>query len=247
MILYKYTTRAGMNAIVKGASLLVRPLNEYNDPLEAVPAVSDDFVRFFANKRFQNSQSLEQLVAEATPMELAKSFQDLFSRSYGLVCLTQNPSNILMWSYYAEEHNGYMFSIDTSLWKPDQVTPEWFSKVTYSDQRVPFPRDPQTADVSELKPIFMTKSCVWKYEEEYRILARVKSWKTCRMKSLDYLSLNPNQIKWVCAGVITPEKDIEELCEVLKTSEFPNAQVYRAKFHKTEFRIELPKECSLPT
>ena len=153
MILYKYATRDGMKKIVTGSSLLARPLNEFNDPFESVPVVTEDVALLIAARTLDDSKAIrllstdpeinsegltvpqlrlrledlsfkntviETLVrrSKAAPLEFALSFQNFFGSLFGLVCLTSTSSNILMWSHYAEEHRGFVFSIETSLWDP---------------------------------------------------------------------------------------------------------------------------------
>ena len=43
----------------------------------------------------------------------------------------------------------------------------------------------------------------------------------------------------------TLKDDIEEVRSALKDSPFPNAEVYQASLHQSEFRIQLPKECAV--
>lgn len=274
MILYKYTGREGMKKSISGASLLVRPLNEFNDPFESVPAISDEALRLLAEETFETASAQQWLSAHPdfvgeeltiprlqarlrestfrheladklarrtratqTLLQIAVYFQDHFSTRTGLVCLTKNPNSILMWSHYAEEHRGFLFSLDTSLWEHDGFTP-----VAYSNTRVSYAGRSAAA---ELMPIFMTKSLAWKYEEECRSLCKVDSWKVVGDSKQDFLSLEPQQIGWICAGVRTLKDDIEEVRSALKDSPFPNAEVYQASLHQSEFRIQLPKECAV--
>jgi hypothetical protein len=86
----------------------------------------------------------------------------------------------------------------------------------------------------------------WKHEDEYRILRRVNAWKEDGEGRQAFLELNYGQIKWVCAGVWTPEEDVDELRAIVKASKFPEARVYRASLNSTEFKIDLPPECRGP-
>jgi hypothetical protein len=284
MIVYKYTTSSAIRAIVRNASLLARPVGDYNDSFEASPAASQDDLRRMADgvtrgprglrryvgdhalnleglseaaakRRFEHDSSFHETVidriierAKLSPDEVTKHFQNYWSRRLALVCLTKDPANFVMWSLYGEKHRGYVCAIDTDLWTPEQVNPKLAGGVSYSEHRVPVP-DVQTVKVGDLVPIFMTKSSDWTKEQEYRILRIVKEdeWsmiEECGKKSrVDYLPLNPGQVKWICAGVYTPKEDVETLHGVLEQSKFP-VMVYRASLDPTLFKVELPKECS---
>jgi hypothetical protein len=276
MTLYKYTTRDGMKKTLSGASLLMRPVNEYNDPFEAAPAMSSEEVRKAAIMVAKSERSLERYAndpslneealtlpqiksrvhgdpafvgeiadrllrrSETSPKEVVQNFQEFFSRFFGMVCLTRNPANFLMWSLYAEKHCGFVFSIDPTLWNHTRA-----ENVTYSHHRVSLP-SVESATNEELVSIFLTKSMDWKHEDEYRILRRVNAWKEDGEGRQAFLELNYGQIKWVCAGVWTPEEDVDELRAIVKASKFPEARVYRASLNSTEFKIDLPPECRGP-
>ena len=272
MILYKYTTRNAIRKIVQSASLLVRPINEFNDPFESVPAANDETPFLVADNVLKQSEALRRMANDpelnpqrltapqlrlwmdkpenmekvsrilvrrsgVKPLEFAVTLQNVFSQSFGLVCLTANPSNLLMWSHYAEHHFGYVLAINASLWEPGAV-----DKVTYSDVRVPFlGREPKEEDAHRL---VTTKASDWTYEEEYRILCKAVSWQVVDGRKQEFLALNPRQILWICAGVRTAVEDVESLRVVLHSSAFSDVPVYQALLHPMRFRIDLPVECS---
>lgn len=276
MILYKYTSLEGMIKTVQGASLLVRPINGYNDPFESLPVFSDKAIEDYFTALCGNSGFLRRLQQEkhilgesftvpqlrmllkddpvyrksilsrllaqskATPIEFAKDFQEYASLLFGLVSLTKNPSNILMWSHYADQHRGCVFSIETSLaWNDDLIY-----QVNYRSSRVAFTGK---NIVEENKTIAFSKSLDWCYEKEYRliVLVREDEWRETEGRRTAKVDLKQGQIRWICAGIRSTDEDLVRLREVLSSTLFRDVPVFRARLHPTDFKIVLPDECGV--
>lgn len=75
-----------------------------------------------------------------------------------VVCFSENPDSILMWSYYADKHQGVCLKFDFSQ---DETIKKNCHKVVYSDLYNP-----------SAKPfkIYFTKSRQWEHEQEWRIV-----------------------------------------------------------------------------
>ena len=183
---------------------------------------------------------LDGLLAQskAAPIEFAKDFQDLESHYFGIVSLTKNPSNLLMWSHYADQHHGCVFSIETSLaWRDDLIY-----LVKYGSSRVPFTgKGPE----QENESIALTKSLDWCYEEEYRLIVSVAEgeWQNSDKGKTAKLDLKRGQIGWICCGIRASEEDGVRLREALSSTPFKEVPVFRASLHPTDFKIVLPAEC----
>lgn len=83
----------------------------------------------------------------------------------GVACFSEDPRNILMWSHYANFHQGVAFQFDVSL------DPKVFLhavRLNYSDD---YPLIEWTnLDHNVLKPGLLTKFKKWEYEKELRII-----------------------------------------------------------------------------
>ncbi len=78
----------------------------------------------------------------------------------GCFSLSATPTNILMWSHYAQNHEGYVIGFDADHeYFGESVSPVAYSSVRPSHD--PFERRHSGA-------IFYTKSSDWSYEQEYR-------------------------------------------------------------------------------
>lgn len=140
---------------------------------------------------------------------LVKSIEDVLD-GYLFYCVTENPTNNLMWSHYANSHNGFCIEWDGSAMSPE--------KVTYQD-KLP------TLDLLELiestiglraKEEIASQAWLslkiklneWEYESEYRIHLsnRAQSWIVRDLGKLALVRFQPEWIKSIIFGYRMPEK-----------------------------------------
>ncbi|MGD0820852.1 MAG: DUF2971 domain-containing protein [Desulfomonilia bacterium] len=114
-----------------------------------------------------------------------KSVLKSINKDYGLLCLAENPNNLLMWAHYAASHTG--FAIEFNEKHPffdkrekQEELGRCLTKVTYTKVRPKtFLLDPKIEEEQFRKrwahDIFFTKSEHWEYEEEWRMLEFLKN------------------------------------------------------------------------
>lgn len=105
--------------------------------------------------------------------------------SSGVLCLTRNQFNLLMWAHYAESHKGGVIGIDTEASGLDcaskNIIPAKFGSVIYSSVRptaagIKIPRILNSdACRATLEKIYLSKSIDWAYEEEVRIVRNLEN------------------------------------------------------------------------
>lgn len=182
MSLYKYLTSESLLRVLDGTIRFTQP-KAFNDPFELLP-------EFFTPDDCEHNLSFDfDLCApRRTPRigELENDFtsdncNDVNSRkilselnkSIGILCLSKNSSSLLMWSHYADEYSGAVIEFDESH--------QFFTGIFNVEYRESRPKKDIRCYLQKgLKiPIaeFCTKSKVWEYESEYRI---VRSLKDCR-------------------------------------------------------------------
>jgi hypothetical protein len=101
--------------------------------------------------------------------------QDGLSQEIGVVCLTDDPKNRVMWAHYGESHQGFVAEFCcTELPCNDQKAPAFaacgtpFGPAMKVDYRPNLPT--MNADRTNLKEVFWTKHIAWRYEEEWRMM-----------------------------------------------------------------------------
>tara|TARA_R110000868_G_scaffold110955_1_gene299961 strand:+ start:303 stop:1070 length:768 start_codon:yes stop_codon:yes gene_type:complete len=82
----------------------------------------------------------------------------------GIFSLTKNPNNILMWSHYANSHEGFCLEFTEA-----NAFIARSQEIRYSDT-YPVINPIQQSDKDRLFRALLTKSSHWEYEKEWRIL-----------------------------------------------------------------------------
>lgn len=173
MILYKYYGfNSGISAL-KSRNLGFRQPAFFNDPFE-----------FTCFSHLQTETAL-------------KLFKDI-KESVGVLSLTRNPLNELMWSHYGEEHRGFVigYEVDDSFLTSTEfnLIPLQEGDVVYTNTKTPQPiseeniaeiwfdsvGEPPTPEREAwhriwLKKMFLTKHAAWSYEEEVRVVKKLDS------------------------------------------------------------------------
>ncbi len=105
----------------------------------------------------------------------------------GVICLTLDPDNYLMWSHYAHSHSGFCIGFS------DQVLNQFISKDIVAHAFVRYEERPPsvnfyTASIEDVsRAVFMHKSKVWEYEKEFRLIFRsagIKKISTSSIKEI---------------------------------------------------------------
>jgi hypothetical protein len=172
--------------------------NKFNDPFDnALPfKYKDDsftletFIEKYITRydlRKMGKKNLIELKYEATDRfnyikndpekhwrEGADTIYKMDNEFYGILSLSSEPNNILMWSHYADFHKGYCAGIDAHKFATFMATQykEFGLKlgpVEYSEDHpmIDFVND---LDPSETYKRCFTKNVCWSYEEEFRLV-----------------------------------------------------------------------------
>lgn len=84
------------------------------------------------------------------------------TRSYGMLCFSRNCQNPLLWSHYADKHQGMALGFD--------VTDNLLKKVTYVTARPVF----TAINDRTVHRLLFTKFTDWQYEQETRLFTRLQ-------------------------------------------------------------------------
>ncbi len=132
------------------------------------------------------------------------------NQKMGVLCLTACQRNILMFSHYAESHQGFClgFSTRSVLFEPFYFAPDlrWTIKVAYpGDFERPsfFSRDKH----EWVRWRLATKSPLWNYEEEYRVVDH---------GGARPVAFSPPMLKEIIFGCRMTDEHIEKLLALTK-------------------------------
>jgi hypothetical protein len=174
LILYKYMSEGAARSILENSSIGFAKPNTFNDPYElkaAYPPKGD------------NPVSLHISEIRSSGMQF------IWSDTSGVLCLTRNPLNALMWAHYGDEHRGVVLGIDVEragfLDTHRCLVPAQFGNVIYTHTRPTYPLTPiqgidsiyvghthhyPAGHEEKLQRTFLQKPACWAYEEEVRVV-----------------------------------------------------------------------------
>ena len=183
---YHYRSSATKNIEnIKNCQFWVSHPSRFNDPFDCAEAMvhnrpSDVKANIFADSilNMDMEQTLifskqvvdaENASSDHCPVSPREVFlQKQLSMSNGVVCFSEEPKSLLMWSHYAESHQGFCLEFSTEL---EPFSKQLF-KVKYEARMpsvVPGVRD--LGDLYDLKQFMLVKAREWKYEKEWRIIS----------------------------------------------------------------------------
>lgn len=160
-----------------GGRIYFTSADNFNDPFEfsACTIGMRNYTKIQAakhgNRKKQQSLSRKQKIAsrrearDGINLVEHHKLQNRWINEFGIYCVSKNPTNLLMWSHYANCHKGICIGFDAQKTIFKQAR-----KIDYTETLPKLNRDDSPEDL--LDKIALTKSKDWSYEEEYRILSR---------------------------------------------------------------------------
>lgn len=141
----------------------------------------------------------------------------------GVVCLSEEPDNILMWSHYSDGHRGICLEFDTGYLgeKPR------FHRVQYKKSYPVFKVVSLLSKTLLYPTPLVTKSVKWKYEKEWRLLSEHGN------TGVQY---HIKALKAIYFGCATSKQDIDKII-TLPAKSAP--RLYKMKRSEREFKLEI--------
>ncbi|OOE55442.1 DUF2971 domain-containing protein [Salinivibrio kushneri] len=186
-VLYKYMPLRA--SFFDDPLLRLTPPSKLNDPFDSKPtdAGIEKKMAFFFDDCDHFDDGIEE--EEFDPEQVKKSYEnDLRSRldEFGIISLTEDPYNLLMWSHYANEHKGIIVAVacnDKTFTFHDKfsercnVSQKTPARVIYSNRRpgIEMPDDAiyEYFEDNFYKHFALIKGDSWIYEKEHRFLLRL--------------------------------------------------------------------------
>lgn len=147
--------------------------------------------------------------------------------------LTTDPSEILMWSHYADKHAGVRLTFEL----PEKMQDFQWAEVKYRTAYVQLDttHGPNDAFQSALTNAMGTKCQIWSYEREYRLFVLSKA--CVSRNNMDFVRFDASDlIKRVDLGARYPEARKESFLKILKTH-CPEAEVYAASVDESGYNL----------
>jgi len=148
----------------------------------------------------------------------------------GLLSLSEDPINILMWSHYSDNHKGFVVGFETD-WLLGEERLDFIDRVEYSTD-CPYISG-FSPEEDKFRKRFFVKSKLWSYEKEWRA---TKNHIEGRI-----LVFPKSAVKSVVLGCEMPVSDQESVA-ALVADRFPRAAIYCAKKSERKFTLELHEQ-----
>lgn len=264
-ILYKYLSANGFQRFWDSEKVRFTQLNQLNDPYEN--RVLDPN----ADYNFENLAEITNQDIELSKTYLQNDIQTIYQAfmdvqnqidtEFGILSLSRNPLNLLMWSHYAEEHKGVVIGIDVSdtsfyetgiLINPERgnviyssIRPKkirLFEKLhrTLSENGDGYNLGFKLGERVAFDDIFLYKSLDWCYEEEIRIVRdfKLKAGEIIADKNQE-IRLFPLPKKLITQIIFGERYDNEKLKCFLNENEELGISFSQASIDDYEYKIQL--------
>ena len=184
MPIYKYMTFDNLERLLNGTLRFTQP-GAFNDPFEMVPElhVPESFgsakhihptFSVTAPRRTPVVHELEEdFESDQCSDRNSRSIRASLDQAIGILCLSQNPSSLLMWSYYADSYAGAVVEFDQSH--------EFFLGHLQVEYRTTRPKKDISYYISSDDPIPIAELCIkpkaWEHEQEVRVIRSLSDCK----------------------------------------------------------------------
>jgi hypothetical protein len=210
ILLYRYLNATAALKTIESRSFKVGRLRDFNDPFEWRMGITGIIPE-------------GEMVARAC----MEGFIDDVNSWTGIICLSDTVADPVLWSHYANKHQGVAFEVSYI------IDPERLVKMDYTNERPVFDanrlHDPAGIDQYAkplLNRLLRQKSSGWAYEREYRVFLDLES---CNISGgLYFQRISDYFLTRVILGYKCPLEELYVL-KALKASGLTETKVVRAK------------------
>jgi len=172
---------------------------------------------------------------------------DLFSQKFaeliGILCLTESPTNLLMWAHYADAHQGFVVEFDPeSRFFNQRVGPDddfrHLRRVVYQDERPSI----ILTEMEDFSP-FLTKGRDWSYETEWRMMmplaaaSRIVGQPPAAVHLFEFPKSMVRSV--ICGCRMTDSKKAEILDILQRTQEYAHVTSLAAQVDESQYRVNV--------
>lgn len=208
-------------------------LKSFNDPFEAEfqmnlknTAHKDFAFKFYKDYLKLNDEDLEIKLSwfdqdkSEFYEDLRKSYRNFLSKGYGISCFSSSCSNVLLWSHYADAHEGICI-----VFNKKKLIDYYRKKDVWVVQKEKlYKKEPFIVNAhfngkkllfDNVTDIMGTKSNLWAYEDEIRFIKKLHS-----KNSFRYIDFHPDYLEAVIFGNRTKLDDKRMLYALIRSSAF---------------------------
>jgi len=221
--------------------------DELNDPYEchlafdrkARSKLIEDYFNFLVEQAPDEDREKLRDIALRNEQTLLENALENYSRirgELGVLSLSEDPLNLLMWAHYADEHRGVTIELDyshASLFKLAGGGAEFSSlnAVQYQQNKVTGIPLPDTVVES-----LLVKSPDWEYEKEWRFIRTLNLLEEVK-PGIFVEKLHPEAICKIILGTRFPGNRLEEIKKFTSKPEFQHVSIEKAMMIPNKFEL----------
>lgn len=229
--LYKYqcVTQYSMSSLANQTVWLSSPAS-FNDPFDCAinldqkklkESVAHAVGALGENVELKDSLDVPSAAYESAYRQLREGLRATMQK-IGVLCLSETPSEILMWSHYANYHKGFCieYRVDETSVLSRTARPVRYTDIYPSLSLKNLPSD---AEENFIDVCVYTKAKQWSYEREWRAI----------MPSGEKLYHAPAPISAIIFGARMPDDHKRAICQILHSTvdiEFKQAFLLEDRF-----------------
>lgn len=216
--LYRYfEAKWGLKTLETG-ELRVSRMGALNDPFEFRPALP------FVNPNYTHKE-----VDDGLGFLLEE-----FGPKWGIICFSEEISDPVIWSHYADSHAGIALGFD--VFQDDHLWPMFYPEERPTFDVKDFPTMTENEAKKMVHRILSAKAPSWKYEREQRVFVDLAS---ANFDGVNYFHRIPDDcLKQVVLGINCTISE-DEVVSKLKVGGHAGVSVVRARRCLTRFKVLL--------
>lgn len=241
-MLYKYKsfTDEYKDNIITNSALHFSKVENFNDPLDSrltyIQNYTEEEIKeyWLANPQYYKTikEVLDEFGTNEKFIKKQKEINNNYVSKIGVLSLSANPKNILMWSHYSDNHKGLVYEFEPRMFhdkKHNSFTgfPHEIAYVDKYDLLSYIILDDKKKEEQYTKEL-LTKHTGWKYEEEYRFIDLCNNGE----KQFD-----KNSLKSIIFGAKAQKNDMNYMIELCSENGFNHVQFKKAKIMDGRFEI----------
>ena len=202
--------------------------NSFNDPFDGLPRYDQAAEKYTPQILPPGAGHSPALVDEFQNFgyhQMPSLLKKRRNESRRVSCFSKNGKNVLMWAHYSRSHSGFAVEFNTK----DELFRQGMVEIDYSDFRPIY----NPSDSSEVD---RTKSCDWRYEQEWRLYRQKSDLKVHSVLGFHYFELRPESIKRILIGWKCKDKHLKLFRDF--RSRFPDVQLVKMRPEKDSFLVE---------
>lgn len=257
--LYKYVDIKTAKLILENKTLRFKVAKYFNDPFE----LSEDYFDFDITYRDMRTH-LKSLfmrtypdISEEDALKNARKFDRKYvidsyqkmlknwKEDYLMFCTSKSNTKTLMWSHYADSHQGICLGLIIPPYMEWENKVDQFSLCVRYTEVIEQMNFFDTFSDSDKEPVWafkwlLSKSTDWAYEDEVRSIICDPDRYVRRQDGIHFdMPFNSGSLKEVYFGLRTSEKDINDIVRVLDHNGYKLESIGKMEMEKGAYRLKV--------